>query len=73
MQSHAGDRPNKCGECGAAFIELDKLKRHMRVHASEQSDSQDNTCVCEECGARFTMSRHLKNHMRVHRQVSVEK
>lgn len=43
-----GPRVHVCAECGKAFVENSKLKRHQLVHTGEKPYQ----CTFEQCGKR---------------------
>lgn len=57
-----GPRVHVCGECGKAFVESSKLKRHQLVHSGEKSFQ----CPFEGCGKKFSLDFNLRTHIRIH-------
>ncbi|XP_017205422.2 transcription factor YY2 isoform X2 [Oryctolagus cuniculus] len=57
-----GPRVHVCTECGKAFIENSKLKRHQLVHTGEKPFQ----CMFEGCGKRFSLDFNLRTHVRIH-------
>ncbi|XP_014982567.1 transcription factor YY2 [Macaca nemestrina] len=57
-----GPRVHVCAECGKAFIESSKLKRHHLVHTGEKPFQ----CTFEGCGKRFSLDFNLRTHLRIH-------
>jgi len=57
-----GPRRHLCSECGRAFAERSKLKRHHFVHSGEKPF----VCDFESCGKRFSLEYNLRTHHRIH-------
>uniref|UniRef100_F1L3H4 Polycomb protein PHO n=1 Tax=Ascaris suum TaxID=6253 RepID=F1L3H4_ASCSU len=53
---------HKCAECGRAFVERSKLRRHQLVHTGEKPFH----CDFEGCGKRFSLVFNLRTHQRLH-------
>lgn len=61
LQVH-GPRDHVCAECGKAFSERSKLKRHFVVHTGDRP----YLCTFEGCGKRFSLDFNLRTHVRIH-------
>ncbi|KAM5275896.1 zinc finger protein 42 homolog [Hipposideros larvatus] len=57
-----GPRDHVCAECGKAFHESSKLKRHFLIHTGERLYQ----CTFEGCGKRFSLDFNLRTHVRIH-------
>ncbi|XP_028630203.1 zinc finger protein 42-like isoform X2 [Grammomys surdaster] len=57
-----GPRQHVCAECGKAFTESSKLKRHFLVYTGERPFQ----CTFEGCGKRFSLDFNLRTHVRIH-------
>ncbi|MFT7796381.1 B-cell lymphoma 6 protein homolog isoform X1 [Arapaima gigas] len=58
--SSTGDKPYRCGVCGAQFNRPANLKTHSRIHSGEKPYH------CDTCGARFVQVAHLRAHVLIH-------
>ncbi|MBZ3890359.1 Zinc finger protein 42-like protein [Sciurus carolinensis] len=57
-----GPKDHVCAECGRAFAESSKLKRHFLVHTGEKPYQ----CTFEGCGKRFSLDFNLRTHVCIH-------
>lgn len=62
LQLVHGPRNHVCAECGKAFPESSKLKRHFMVHTGEKPFQ----CTFKGCGKRFSLAFNLRTHVRIH-------
>ncbi|XP_054833309.1 zinc finger protein OZF-like [Eublepharis macularius] len=59
-QTHVGEKPNICIECGKSFLQSSDLINHRRIHTGEKP------YTCPDCGRSFSMSSNLLRHRRTH-------
>merc|ERR1712226_609807 len=57
-----GPRVHVCAECGKAFVESSKLKRHQLVHTGDRP----YVCPFDGCNKKFAQSTNLKSHILTH-------
>lgn len=58
--THIGEKPHECSQCGKAFKRTHQLTVHKRVHTGEKPYK------CQRCGKAFAQQGHLDGHMRRH-------
>ncbi|XP_062373440.1 zinc finger protein 213-like [Sardina pilchardus] len=59
-ETHKGERPNHCTQCGKSFRKKADLTRHWRIHTGEKPYH------CSDCGKSFGRRGNLKTHQRIH-------
>ena len=57
-----GPRDHVCTECGKAFYEISKLRRHQMVHTGEKPFK----CTFDGCEKWFSLEHNLRTHIRIH-------
>ena len=60
MQTHNGEKPNKCYQCKYSCSGAGDLKKHMRTH------SREKPYKCDKCDHACTNASHLKRHGKTH-------
>lgn len=57
MNSHTGETPYKCAECGKEFREKVHLRQHKWTHSKEKF-------CCPYCGNNFSRKGNMKEHIK---------
>lgn len=65
MNSHTGETPYKCQDCGKEFRERVHLRQHRWTHSSDKF-------VCEICGTPFSRKGNMKEHIKKHHNYNKE-
>lgn len=66
MFSHTGERPYKCEQCDASYVQSGHLKRHVRTAHTRQSIYE---CQHPGCQKKFFDPSSLTIHMKIHSEV----
>ena len=62
MRLHSGDRPFKCDQCAASFVQYSSFQKHKRVHDGQRP----YVCDAPGCAKAFSQISNLIRHKRVH-------
>lgn len=68
---HENDRPCLCTTCGKRFININRLKNHVR-DKHPLVEAQHERSVCTVCGMEFARYYSLKKHREKHHKLAVE-
>ncbi|XP_031573293.1 gastrula zinc finger protein xFG20-1-like isoform X2 [Actinia tenebrosa] len=59
MRTHTGFKPLKCKFCDKSFSDPSNMKKHVKLH-----DSENTVHKCKHCGRSFVRYRGLLNHIK---------
>ncbi|EDO38730.1 predicted protein, partial [Nematostella vectensis] len=59
MRTHTGFKPLKCKFCDKSFSDPSNMKKHVKLHETENTVHK-----CKHCGRSFVRYRGLLNHIK---------
>ena len=60
LETHCGEKWNKCNQCDFASSKADDLRRHLKSHSGEKSNK------CNQCDYASSQAGGLKIHLKMH-------
>ena len=60
LETHSGEKPNKCSQCDFSSLQAGDLRRHLKTHSGEKSNK------CNQCNYASIEAGILRRHLKTH-------